>query len=629
MTTVTERRPCGGLRAPAISLVVAVASLMLAGALAERAFAAGPPSVTATPSTNLVDGQWVHFTFSGFTPGAAMLGFRECIPNPTNLATDCTNDSPYTSFLGYWDATGGASQYMPVYSDLDPLLKRAGTGTGDIVCDSSHPCVLAALTTPSSLAGAVLAPLTFARNTLDCPPAGSNAVFGSGSATAYRAIYQWQVATCQAPYTLPSIYAVSNSIDGLDTFGQGQNQANFAVTGPVPPFTLPSTAPSYKLAPITSSALVLAYTFYDRRGFQITDLTLTPTEIAGLFEGTESLYTDPTAAALNPGIQFQYNTQAVVRAEHAAETWVFTSWLSAVLGTGPTGWSSGPSAIFPNFITDTHASGSRGVATALRDPNFKANRTEEIGYMDSSTAAFYGFPTVRIALPGGATVAATAASIAGGTNLATPNADGSWTPDFTPSDPTAYPMSYPSYLVAPTNQITGDKGKVLAAFLKYGVQQGQVGLPPGYAPLPGAMVSQSLAVADKIPQASPAAAGAGGGADTGSAADAAALNESALGTGDLTNPYGDNGFGAHATPSASAAAATSGPPRRTASGPPIPAIALSSSVGRWMLLGVVAVAAFGIVAGPLTYVIARPWPPPWLRRLRRAMPFGRGGALRT
>jgi ABC-type phosphate transport system substrate-binding protein len=520
--------------------------------------------------------------------------------------------------------------YVPVYTTGDRNLQTTVNGSGtstSIACDVSHSCVFAVVANRQDLTGAVYTPLSFALDASDCPSPGSNAVFGSGSATAYRAIFQWQTATCVAPASLPTIYAASNSIDGVDSFAQGQEQANFAVTGPVPPITLPSTAPSFKLAPITSSAVVIAYRVFDRRGNQITNLTLTPYEIGQLFQGQLSLYTDPGVASLNPGVEFWPNIAKCVRAEHSAETYVFTSWLTAMLGTGTTaGFPPGARTIYPDIGAATHAAGSRGEALCVQAPGGDqiAAHTEMFGYMDSSTAAYYGLPTVRIRMPSGSIVAATSTSIAEGVSLATPNSDGSWTPDYTPTDPLAYPMSYPSYMVAPTSKIAGDQGKVLASFLKYAVQQGQTGLPPGYAPLPAVMVNQSLSVADQIPQSS-SESGSGG---PGSGADAASLGGD-FGLNGLDNGNGDFGLGADSSTGVKPTSANGGKPGRTASGPPIPAIALAGSMGRWMLLAVAVVAAFGIVAGPLTYVVARPWPPPWLRRLRRAVRLRRTASVTT
>lgn len=590
-------------------LLVCVPSLLLSAAAPRHAAAAGPTAI-ATPNTNIGDGQWVSVSVTGDAPGTS-IGFRECVAGATNVATGCTH--LFSRMYATTDATGAATTYVPVYANADPLLGNSGN-TAAIVCDSGHACVIAATADNSDLVGAAFAPLSFAPSTTDCPSPGPSAVFGTGAATAYRAVYRWQATTCVAPYSIGTIYGLSNSFDGVSTFGLGQDQANFAVTGPVPPFTLPPSAPTYKMAPITSSALVLGYRIFDRRGTQITNLTLTPWLISQIFEGQVSLSSNPDIAFLNPGVQFPSEILPVARAEHSAETYVFTSWLSATLGKGS--WPSGTQSIFPNTFSGVqHTSGSRGVAAAVQDPitAYVGSATGLIGFMDSSTAAYYGLPTVNIKMPSGTTISPTPAAIAKGLSLATQNADGTWTPDYTPSDPTAYPMSYPSYLVAPTNQISGDQGKTLAAFLKYAVQQGQTGLPAGYVPLPTYMVNQSLAVADAIPQVStPSAAGgtSGPGASSPAFSNTSLNNDSGIPNGDL----GPGGPGATA-----ASTRAGGKPKATPSGPPIPAMALSGSLGRWMLLGVAALAAFGVVAGPVTLLVARPWPPPWLRRLRRAL----------
>jgi hypothetical protein len=123
--------------------------------------------------------------------------------------------------------------------------------------------------------------------------------------------------------------------------------------------------------------------------------------------------------------------------------------------------------------------------------------------MDSSTAAFYGLPTVQIKRADGSLISATPAAITQAIADATTQADGTLALNYADPNPNAYPMPMPTYLVAPTNTIDISRGAVLAGFLRYAVQDGQASLPAGYAPLPAALVSESLQVAGAIPASPP------------------------------------------------------------------------------------------------------------------------------
>jgi hypothetical protein len=401
------------------------------------------------------------------------------------------------------DGSGNGQAYLSVYAGSDQALKNDG-GTGSITCDAKHACSMLATTNGTNLVGAVAAPLAFGPSPDSCPPPAVNGILGSGAATAYRAMYRWESTVCGPPSSLSVGYAVNNSVDGLNSFGAGLTQ--FAITGPTLPQTLPSTAPSYKYAPVTASALVLGYRMYDRRGPQITNLTLTPWLISQIFKGNiPNFAVNQDITYLNPGVEFPGRTGIFARAEHSAEAHVLTSWLFATLGPGS--WPAGVSDIFPEPPSGvTGATGSAAVGYHVVDPGTDWTGQGNIGFMDSSTAAFYGLPTVKIRRSDGSIIAATPATIQQALADATTNADGTITPNYATLDPNAYPMPLVSYMTAPTKGIAPSQGATLAAFLRYGVQTGQSSLPAGYVPLTPSLVKTSLKAADSIPFKTPPSA---------------------------------------------------------------------------------------------------------------------------
>lgn len=456
------------------------------------------PTVTAQPNSSLSDGQYLTVSFKGFTGGEAF-DFRQCTPAPTDITTNCTalleiNHTPITAIL---ENNGKGSTYVPVYSGSDPLLENAGA-TGAITCDVAHPCLVAAMPDPLDLASAALVPITFGASPDLCPPPGANEIVGSGSATGYRPMYQWEAAVCRPPTSISMSYTLKNSPDGVLNFLTGLTQ--FGVTGPWAPTYVPTSATSppqtWDYAPIAMSGVVVAYRMYDLRGPQITGLTLTPDEIAEIFNGSlNNLATDPGVVALNPGILFPGQLSTFVRAEHSAESWVFSSWLAH---NAATVWTYGGEEIFPAPFGVIAATGSAAVGfDVLSNPNQTFAGQGTIGFMDSTTAAYYGLPTVKIANADGSVTAATPATIATAVSEATVNADGTVTPGA--ADTAAWPMLMPTYMMVPTNNVTPATGTAIANLLRYAVQSGQSNIPTGDVPLTAAMVTASLAAAAAIP----------------------------------------------------------------------------------------------------------------------------------
>lgn len=482
-------------RAAALGVTALVASASWAVALMPgRASAAGGPSITASPADKLADGQFVKLTFSGFAPSSG-IAFRQCEQGATTEATQCTG--PNQQVTGVTDPTGGGTTYLPVYAGTDVLLENEGR-TGTITCDQDHPCEIAGYPPGATLATAVLAPIAFGPSPDACPPAGANSVLGGGSSSAYRAVYQWESTVCVPPNNLSVGYATSNSVDGVTNFLGGLTQ--FGVTGPFPEPGPPQGSQTFKYAPLTSSAVVLGYRMYDRRGPQITTLVLTPDLIAQIFLGQVTNWNVNAAInALNPGIEFPSREVTFARAEHSAQTYEFTSWLAAA---APTTWKSGASEIFP--LPPSGVVGVTGT-TGLKvvDPTTDFVDQGNVGFMDSSTAAFYGLPTAQIKMPDGSVVAATSDAIDKALAAATANSDGTFTPSYATPPAGAYPMPMLTYMMAPTNTVTPEQGSVVAAFLRYGVQAGQANVPPGYAPLPANLVNLALEVASAIPAVVP------------------------------------------------------------------------------------------------------------------------------
>ncbi|MBV8196251.1 MAG: substrate-binding domain-containing protein, partial [Candidatus Dormibacteraeota bacterium] len=476
------------------------------------------PAATASPSTGLATGQYVFVSFSGM-PATFGVAFRQCIVNAQNVNTDCSGTS---STGGSTDANGNGANYLQIFGGTIP---SAGTDPSNptqyITCDNTHACNIAVVVDNTDLVGAALAPIAFAPAPDNCPQSSNN-FLGVGASAAYDAIYRWEGAECLPPDKVKVGFTQGALDDYVQPFfnyvgAEPPSTIAFGVTGPLP---TPPTPPAgstlkFKHAPLTNSGLVLAYLIYglvgtDTNPTQLTNITLTPSLIAQIMLGEIPNWNPINAiTALNPNIQFPGGIHPFFRADASSVNYVETSWLAAnapqqwVETKGTTTAPLGASVIFPIYAASLYANGITGAyglgSKVATFPLLNPGAQGAIAFMDSSTAAFFGLPTVNIERPDGSVVAATPATIAQGIADDTLNSDGTLSINYANNDDKAWPLSFPTYMLVPTNTIDPKLGAQLKSFLTYAVTAGQSNEPSGYVPLPSNLVKVSLAAAADIP----------------------------------------------------------------------------------------------------------------------------------
>ena len=112
---------------------------------ARRAIAAGPLSVTVTPSSGLVDGQVVSVAYSGVT---------------SPFATECDATALSDTSLGHLQATCAFPGTLGASPANLPLLQTFATaGGGSVHCGNATPCIV--LIGPSVLGPFASAPISF------------------------------------------------------------------------------------------------------------------------------------------------------------------------------------------------------------------------------------------------------------------------------------------------------------------------------------------------------------------------------------------------------------------------------------------------------------------------------------
>jgi phosphate transport system substrate-binding protein len=510
-----------------------VAAYAVARHAARSTAATAGPRATITPHQGLLDfsgdGQFVTVRWSGFAPqGAAYM--RECTRGATDYHSQCSQGGlfspcglscPGVAFLGLTGKDGsgeGVGQVaiglINATQALDPIDGRS------FACDFQNDCSLYVMQDPFDLTTAIEAPITFATPPDACPEGGAFTT-GSGGSASFRMFLGWATQVCTPPQNVGLQYTLRPAQSALQDYVDGF--ADYAV-GPLPldrdqRAGLRAAGRTDAYAPVSLSALVFAFRLFDQKtGNQVTDLVLTPDILAKIFNGKIVQWSDPAIKKLNPGIAFPPFIGAITRGDANEESLTLTRWLWANakdawiqggVGSGikPNPLSGGPTDLIPSFGQVYLVTGPTAEAriTARGENDFTSTSTYGlIGYIDSSWAAQFDLPTVKIRFDDGTTVAATPATISGALDHMTGCGSGLLTPDVTIHDSHVWPMPTVSYMVVPHNARdtdsppTAEMADTLASVIRYGVGKGQDDLPAGYLPLPNDLRKQARDVADTI-----------------------------------------------------------------------------------------------------------------------------------
>jgi ABC-type phosphate transport system substrate-binding protein len=484
-------------------------------------------SATLMPSKGLIDLQVVHIAWKGMAPGVPIY-IGQCIMRPKNVNRDCGfPPQPFIHSYTVNGADGSGTVPVQVHAGVDAVDSSNGRA---INCDVHNPCSFGVFPDSLALSTAAFVPFTVAPSPIPCPAApGEGSIEAQGAAAAFQAMSKWSGAACKLSPPRSFAYTLSDDPDAMKAFSLGSTDV--AVSGfPLPKSDvdrLSKAKRSFGYAPVTLSGLVLAYNLYDRATFQqITDLKLTPRIITEIFTHKVFSWTcpdsgdcsaqggDPAIHQLNPNVNFPPLVSAFVPAGYSGQTLEFTQWMTAV---APDLYSGGPQDVWGNTGVPYN-----GNITPITDPNqlglsvatgTDIDTTGYIGLMDSTTAALYGLPTVRLQVNGSGSdfVSPTKDSVLQALTHATKNPDGTTlAPDYTTTDPAAWPMPYVSYAVYPRsffssnypipNSFKGPDGTVLRAFITYAMsKKAQSTLPLGSYPLPQGLKSEALASVKKIP----------------------------------------------------------------------------------------------------------------------------------
>jgi phosphate transport system substrate-binding protein len=208
-----------------------------------------------------------------------------------------------------------------------------------------------------------------------------------------------------------------------------------------------------------------------------TELKFTPEALAGIFLGKITSWNDPAIAKANPGVNLPNQTIIVVhRSDGSGTTYIFTDYLSKVSSDWADGPGKGTSVKWPVGLG---GKGNEGVAGMIRQMQggigyieliYAVQNKIDYGLMRNAAGTF-----VKASLESVTAAAASAKSMPADFRVSITN----------PPGKDAYPISSFTWLLIPEKSKDAAKGKILANFLTWMVDDGQkMTADLTYAPLP-------------------------------------------------------------------------------------------------------------------------------------------------
>ncbi len=208
-----------------------------------------------------------------------------------------------------------------------------------------------------------------------------------------------------------------------------------------------------------------------------TELKFTPEALAGIFLGKITTWNDPAIAKANPGVNLPNQTIILVhRSDGSGTTYIFTDYLSKVSSDWANGPGKGTSVKWPVGLG---GKGNEGVAGMIRQMQggigyieliYAVQNKIDYGLVRNAAGTF-----VKASLESVTAAAASAKSMPADFRVSITN----------PPGKDAYPISSFTWLLIPEKSKEAAKGKILADFLNWMVDDGQkMTADLTYAPLP-------------------------------------------------------------------------------------------------------------------------------------------------
>ena len=215
----------------------------------------------------------------------------------------------------------------------------------------------------------------------------------------------------------------------------------------------------------------------------IGELKFTPAALAGIFLGKITSWNDPALTSANPGVNLPNQPLIVIhRSDGSGTTYIFTDYLSKVSNEWQNQVGKGTSVKWPVGLG---GKGNEGVAGMVRQMQGSIGYVELIYAVQNNIS--YGTVKnasgnfVKASLDSVTAAAASVKNMPADFRVSITNAPGK----------DAYPISSFTWLLIPLQSKDKAKGKILADFLNWMVDDGQkMTAPLTYAPLPETVVQK-------------------------------------------------------------------------------------------------------------------------------------------
>jgi phosphate transport system substrate-binding protein len=320
---------------------------------------------------------------------------------------------------------------------------------------------------------------------------GSGTLNGAGSTFAAPMYQQW-AGQYKASKGVQINYQAIGSGGGISEFTQGV--VNFGATDAPMTGTEQAGAQAGQGSVVLHIPMIIGAVAVIYNEPSVSGLKLDGPTLANIYLGTIKKWNDPAIKALNPGVTLPSDAiQPVQRSDSSGTSFAYTSYLKAV---SPAWASQVGASKLPAWPTGTGATGSSGVAAAVQQTK------GAIGYVEYGYAVQGHLSVASLVNSSGQTVAPSTAS----TNAA--SAAATYPTDLTnltfslnnSSDPAAYPIVTPTYILIAQKQKDSAKGSNLTAWLKWALATAQQnGVPKlGYAPLPSKLDQLSVAAVNTV-----------------------------------------------------------------------------------------------------------------------------------
>jgi phosphate transport system substrate-binding protein len=222
----------------------------------------------------------------------------------------------------------------------------------------------------------------------------------------------------------------------------------------------------------------------------VSNLKLTATDIAGIFDGKIKTWNDPALKADNSGVSLPSTPiTTAVRSDSSGTTANFSDFLVKAAGSA---WTLGTSSTIKWPSTARAGSGNGGVAQIVK------STPGAIGYVDYADAKASGLTFASVKNKAGSYIAPSTASATAAAQNTTVKPDLTFSCIWAPGAQ-SYPITYQSWDLVVQAQSSKSNAANLKAYIGYLLGDGQKLLPTlNYAPLPANIQQMAQAQLSKI-----------------------------------------------------------------------------------------------------------------------------------